>query len=307
MTCKFIKPTSTKPCSHYIKTGSCSRPDYFRCVEYISKFEPILSYSGVNNFIKCPRLYYLAQIKGIQLKEQYQSDALKIGKMVDEWITTKDHDNDPDSESLFLMKSQAMFETFSKVIKINIDDYIGQQEFIYQEDGRPQARGFIDLSAKDISHFIELKCTTKPDYYTNPYWIHDQLGTYFLSNPNYQYGIIWAIRTPGLKQTGNFKDESLEDYKDRCIRDMLKRPTYYFTGYKKDTQTFGVKFYRSEFDLEGLKARYKWIGHQIQDCVEEDYWYQNRTQCINPWQCDMLNICNSGGISEDVYERREKK
>ncbi len=86
-TCEYMKSENHKPCRYYIKTGLCSRADMFRCIEYIARFEPVLSYSGVNHFMKCPRLYYLADIKGIQLKEQYQSDALKIGKYVDNAIT----------------------------------------------------------------------------------------------------------------------------------------------------------------------------------------------------------------------------
>ncbi len=85
--CKHLKPESNKPCKYYIKTGLCSRPDMFHCTEYIARFEPVLSYSGVNHFIRCPRLYYLSDIKGVQLKEQYQSDALRIGKYVDNAIT----------------------------------------------------------------------------------------------------------------------------------------------------------------------------------------------------------------------------
>jgi hypothetical protein len=248
----------------------------------------------------------LAQIKGIQLKEQYKSDALKIGTYVDNIITSQPlHVNEGDSNSLWYQKATAMVKSFKQLFGLEFRDYEGQHPFLWQDDGYPKIKGFIDLLAQDNSHFIDIKCTTKPEYYTNPYWIHDQLGTYLLSNPKYGYGIIWAIRTPALKQTGNFKDESLEDYKDRCVRDMVKRASFYFTGYKKETQSFGVKFYRSEFDLGGLKTRYKWVGQQIQDCVEEDYWYQNRTQCINPWQCDMLNICNSGGISDDIYEKRK--
>ncbi len=142
--------------------------------------------------------------------------------------------------SLRQVKSEAIVQVFNDNIVWEREKYKGQHEFYWQEDGYPQVHGFIDLSAQD--HFVELKCTSKPDYYTNPYWIHDQLGTYFLSNPNYEYCTIWAIRTPALKQTGNFKDEGLEDYKDRCIRDMIKRPSYYFTGYNRTPRHLELSF-----------------------------------------------------------------
>ncbi len=85
--CKYIERGKGKPCKHYIKTGLCNRTDMFRCIEYIARFEPVLSYSGVNHFMRCPTLYYLADIKGVQLKEHFQPDALKIGKYVDNAIT----------------------------------------------------------------------------------------------------------------------------------------------------------------------------------------------------------------------------
>ncbi len=85
--CKDIIPEQNSPCRHYIKPGLCAKNDMFRCVEFIARFEPRLSYSGVNNFMKCPRQYYLSNIKGIQMKEENQIDALKIGKFVDQEIT----------------------------------------------------------------------------------------------------------------------------------------------------------------------------------------------------------------------------
>jgi hypothetical protein len=302
--CEHIESENKKPCKYYIKTGLCSMPDLFRCIEYIVRFEPILSHSGVNHFLRCPRQYYLSNIKGLQLIEQNHSDALKIGRYVDAALTVE-----PDiaiqekyKNELWVVKAQAILTVFNNLFPVVLSGYTGQREFYWQEDGYPQVHGFVDLTTRN--HFIELKCASRPEYYTNPYWVHDQMGTYFLSNPNYGYGVVWAIRVPQLKQSGNFRDESLEDYKDRCVRDMLKRPAYYFPGYSKETKSFGVMFYRSEFDMDAIKKRYKWIAGQIRKCVQADYWYQNRTQCLYPFKCDYLNICETGGISEDLYTYR---
>jgi len=302
--CKHIESENNKPCKYYIKTGLCSRPDMFRCIEYISRFEPIMSYSSVNHFLRCPRQYYLSNIKGLQLNEQYQSDALKIGKYVDGALTVTPDIEIPEKykNELWVVKAQAILTVFNNLFPEVLSRYTGQGEFYWQEDGYPQVHGFVDLATRN--HFIELKCASRPEFYTNSYWIHDQMGTYFLSNPNYDYGVVWAIRVPQLKQSGNFRDESLEDYKDRCARDMLKRPAYYFPGYSKKTKSFGVKFYRSEFDMDAIEKRYKWIAGQIRKCVQADYWYQNRTQCLYPFKCDYLNICETGGISEDLYTYR---
>lgn len=302
--CKYMEKGNNKPCTYYLRPGMCMKDTMFRCIEYIKRFEPTMSYSSVNHFMRCPRLYYLADIKGVQLGEQFQSDALQIGKWVDRYITqdTNQHELEP---SLWYMKALAIRDAFNKIIKLDRNKFKEQNEFHWQEDGCPQVHGFIDLSAQN--HFIELKCTSKPAYYINPYWIYDQLGTYFLSNPNFEFGIMWVIRVPQLKQIGNFRDESLEDYRDRCIRDMIKRPSYYFTGYDKDKKSFGFKFYRSEFDLNALRDRYKWLAKQIRECVQTDYFYQNKTQCLFPFQCDMFRICEIGGINDDIYNFRGKE
>ncbi len=304
-TCEFLTTKTQQPCDSYIKPGMCSREDMFRCPEYISKFEPTLSYSGCNSFMRCPLRYYYSAIKGLQVKEAFQSDPLKIGSMVDEWITGKDGNNDPALDELWFMKSQAIFDSYLKLVKVNIDNYQGQHKFLIQEDGQPSIQGYIDLHAPD--HFIELKCGGNPLYYINKFWIRSQMGTYFLSNPDYQYGIVWAIKVPGLKRTGQYKDESLEDYRDRCVRVMVANPKEYFPGYNKDDGTFGVKFYRHEFDLEGLKKRYRMIAWQIQKCIDEGYWYPNETGCMYPFECDYKRVCeNDGVISESIYEYRKK-
>lgn len=303
--CKLLVPAEGKPCESYIKPGLCAREEYFRCIEYIHRFEPILSYSGTNSFTKCPRSYYYSNIIGLRKKEIFKTDALKIGVTVDSALGNNLNVELPAPTCEWEAKSQAIILMLKSDTLTGVRDIVStgnsQLKFMLQEDGVPKVKGYIDFGMQDC--FYELKCSSRPDYYTNKFWIHDQMGTYFLSNPNYQYGVLWCIRVPGLKRTGNFKDESFEDYRDRCVRDMTARPTYYFVGYKKDKKLFGIKFYRLEFDLEGLKAKYKWISKQIKQCVDADYWYQDRTQCISPWECDYMRICDTGGISEDMYEK----
>lgn len=293
----------TSPCFHYIKPGLCSKSTIFRCEEYIKHNEPTLSYSGVNSFMLCPRKYYLGYIKGIRVKEKFKSDASKISSYVDRVLTQGVISGEEEGE-IWFAKAQAIINAYGQIIKSFPGNIQGQKEFRWQEDGCPQIHGFIDFDGPVF--FLELKCTTRPDYYTNEYWIHDQLGTYFLSNPKYEYGIVLAIRVPKLERKGEYKDESIGDYKDRCFRVMCNTPVHYFKGYNKKKGIFGVKFHRSEFDLDGLRDRYKWISKQIQDCAKNDYWYQNRVSCMSPFKCDFLDVCNSGGISEDIYEYRER-
>ena len=237
--CKLLIPENYKPCKYYIKTGLCSRDDMFRCTEYISRFEPTLSYSAVNHFMRCPQQYYLSNIKGLQLGEEYHSDALKIGTHVDSALTVSPEIGvaEKDRNKIWAAKVQAILTAFNNLFPDVLVCYTGQKEFYWHEDRYPQVHGFIDLSEAD--HFIELKCTSRPEFYTNLYWIHDQMGTYFLSNPNYEYGIIWVVRVPQLKQIGNFRDESLRGlYRIGVSRDMLETSGLLFhSGYNKDTES----------------------------------------------------------------------
>ncbi len=270
--------------------------------------------------MRCPKMYYFSNILGLQVKRDFCSDPLRIGSGVDEYITQGMVSWDKyDSDSMYGAKIFAICDAF-RILGLGDTrmNYNGQREFHYQEDGYPQIHGFIDLEANDKSHFIELKVGKNPNFYTNPFWMRSQLGTYFLSNPEYKYGIVWAIKVPQLKRTGQYKDESLEDYKDRCVRVMLAHPTDYFPGYDKDTNTFGVKFYRTAFDikedenqyemsLDGLKKRYQMVAWQIQKCAEEEYWYPNGNACLHPFECNYKRVCESGKISDSIYEYREKK
>lgn len=317
MTCESLTTINKKPCDSYIKDGFCNSPQYFRCSEFLKHKEPTLSFSAVNTFMRCPKMYYFSNILGLQVKAEYCSDALKIGSAVDGYITHIR--TNFILEQLWNAKVNAICKAFDILFNItDIDrNYSGQREFHYQEDGYPQIHGFIDLHANDNTHFIELKVGRNPDFYLNPFFMRSQLGTYFLSNPDYKYGIVWAIRVPQLKSIGQFKDETLEDYKDRCVRDMLVRPNHYFPGYNKSDNTFGIHFYRTAFDikedenqyemsLEGLKKRYRAMAWRIQKCAEVEYWDNDGTACLHPFECNYKRVCDTGKISDSIYEYRMK-
>lgn len=311
MNCEYLNPVEGKPCSSYLGSGMCARSNMFRCPEYIKHKEPRVSHSAIENFMRCHLRYYYSNIQGVQVKPMFQSDALKIGSQVDDYITqNKNPDGMEKLSSMREAKIHAICQAFDRLVGRELVDYAyqGQKVFLTQEDGIPQTKGYIDLEANDVSHFIEIKTSEKPERYTNLFWMRSQMGTYFLSNPNYKYGIIWPIRVPTLKRTGQYKEETLEEYRNRCIRDMVARAKWYFPGYNPDEKTFGIKIYRSEIDLDVVRKRYQMIGWQIQKCAEEGFWYPEETQCLSPFECDFKRICeNHGCISEDVYCYREKE
>jgi hypothetical protein len=272
--------------------------------------------------MRCPKMFFFSNILGLQVKSEYCSDPIKIGNAIDGYITQGivPNNGSVQFEYLWEAKAYAIYEAFNALIgREQVDySYQGQKEFYYQEDGYPRIHGFIDLHANDSSQFIELKVGKNPKFYTNPFFMRSQLGTYFLSNPKYKKGIVWAIKVPQLMRTKQYKDESLGDYKDRCVRVMVSHPNDYFPGYDADSKTFGVTFYRTAYDideninqyemgLEGLKNRYRMISWQIQKCAEMEYWYANGNSCLHPFECNYKRVCETGKIGMEIYEYRKKK
>lgn len=319
MTCEFKTNIKKKTCDSYMGDSMCSKRNMFRCTEYIEKFEPTLSHSGIMNFIRCRQLFYYNNIQGIQLKDSEYSDPLRIGIAVDDYVTGQLLTGDISDGQLTVKteiefpwqaKAIAIMRAFAKLVdckQLN-SSYSGQKGFDVNKDGYPNIRGFIDLHAKSGKSFIELKTGKSPEYYTNLFYIKYKLATYFMSNDKYKSGRVWAIRVPQLKRTGKFKNESLSEYSNRCYRDMIARAPYYFPGYNRKTRNFGVKFGRFEIDIDEMWEYYRMVADNIKLCIKRDLWMQNGGGCLYPFSCDYLDICkNNGSISEDVYTFREKK
>ena len=286
--CKHKTTTTSNICTHLIDDDICKLPAYFKCVEKV----PVLSYSGMNNFMKCPRLYKLSNFDGWQLKWERLSDALKIGSWVDSKLTSSKCRCD--NESIWLVKAQAMLRGVRKFAPIDLDSFDCQVKMVVNL-GEFKIQGYIDFVHKNLPFFMDLKCSTRVQYYSNKYWVEDQMGTYFMHDDKLKYMYMYIVKTPELRLGVN---ESLEDYRQRCYDDMKNRTDFYFHK---------VKFLKREFDIEGLKRRYVWLAGQIKDCIQADYWYQDKTQCIGKWKCDMIQACESEGISLRLYEKREKK
>lgn len=304
MICKDLNNSIKTPCNYYVPTGFCSKPDYFRCVEYMINNEPIISYSAMRNFLRCEKLYYYTNILGLERVEK--SDALKIGKYVDSVLSQKKIDIIGEENTLWLQKARAIIEgmnTLGITKHIVNTNFESQKEFTIQQDGVPQIHGFIDFSHTSNKFFLELKTTSKPDTYQDKFLIEDQIGTYFLSNLDYQFCVMLIIRTPELVYNEN--KENLQKYYNRCFDDITKRPRHYFIGYNYETNRFGVKFYRQEIDTDELVKRYKWTVREIQQCAKKDYFPLRKGSCFFPIKCDFYKAC-SVGISEDRYKKREK-
>nr|BDD44338.1 hypothetical protein 14 [Desulfobacterales bacterium] len=185
----------------------------------------------------------------------------------------------------------------------NSDGLVACQHPFTFSDSNVTVNGYIDRAYKN--HFVETKLSSRPDFYHVIHNITSQVATYFLSNEQYEYCVIEAVRVPQVKTGyGQYSGESSSSYMDRIYSDILSRPSHYFLGFNRDDKTFGKRFWRTEFPLEQIREDYQKINRDIQRAIEEDSFYQNFLACHVPAACQFLPICETGVVSDSIYERK---
>jgi hypothetical protein len=298
----------------------------YRCVATTTLLIP-LSYSSVSDFLTCHHLYYLKAIRGIQTKDAAKSSPLKMGtlwdKVLQKHLGGKDIDipaiiDQYEINNMDVAKVKGIFRAY-KALEIQVEpDYELQARISMQIDfekiwtnGDPVKlllTGFYDR--KYATSFAENKLSGKPDFYLDPFFIQSQVGTYFLADPSLDSCTMEIIRTPQLKQTGENKEESPEEHAERIYQDAISRPSHYFIGWNNKTRRYGKKYFRGEFDLVELKARYIHVFREIFNARVMNGFYKNDRVCNNILPgitCDMLQCCRHNNMSEQVYQIREKK
>jgi hypothetical protein len=156
--------------------------------------------------------------------------------------------------------------------------------------------------------FVETKLSGRPDFYLDIFFLQSQVGTYFAVDKSLEYCTMEISRTPDLRSTGQYKEESDDNYEERCYQDIISRPSYYFIGYDKNKHTYGKKYYRSEFDLDEVMDRFKHCAREIKEAAVCDGWYKNDRVCnqILPGiQCDMLSVCRHNTMSETMFKIKD--
>lgn len=303
----------------------CKRADSYRCIIEAGVAPIPQSQSSVGNFLICPYLYYLKDIRGVTVRAPFLSNALKMGKLwdlckqkllgvtVDLNATIEEYE----IGDMEIAKVRALYRAY-KTLGVTVEPgYDLQAEFLFPlkiegaciDFGEMSIKGFYDR--KYEKYFAEDKLSSRPDNYLDPFFIQSQIGTYFLVDSALEYCIMEVVRTPDLRSVGKFKDESPEEHEERTYQDIISRPSFYFNGWDKSKKMYGKKFYRGEFDLEEIAHRYKSVSIIMNDMGNFDGWYKNDKACsaILPGiPCDMKPICRSGGnASDEMYTTKEKK
>ncbi len=300
--------------------GFCSCNDQFLCIEDIPARVPRLSHSSVSDFMDCRRLYYLKHIRGIEKIPARLGDALKMGVLWDAVVQMMIGELKPSDitdlvdkyemdEKDVVAKVRGVYKAF-KELDVKIDPFgKTQPRFMLPLHYPYTGTDFLITGVYDRlydKHFVETKFSRNVEFYTSLYSIAPQVGTYFLANPNMEYCIMEVVRTPDLKSTRSHEGESDKDLEDRIRADVVARPAWYFKGWDAATKTFGVKFYRSEFNLKEIEDRYAACYYEIADCAHRDAFYKNHKRCLRPWKCEFIDICQFDNMSETQFRIKKK-
>lgn len=297
ITCPGYKKGENKPCVHYGGFGKCEGR-YYYCIEYFKRKKPILSFSSIKDFERCPYRFYLSQFEGIQLREEYLSVHMKMGIHLHR-LVKDEHKLKPVKYSY----DEEIYQSITYGVYSKIKDYELIPENLEKEVRieKDNLHGIIDLAGDNF--FGEIKFTSKPDLYLHSFTALSQLEFYFYLSDQFELAFMLPIRIPGLKQS---KDEENEKFLTRVVKDIRRRPSYYFPHLKEEKRPFkwGLRFYKCEFDLHEFKKRMEWISREIQRCCQVDYFPQRKVNCFFPSECEYLSICETGNINEGIYERR---
>lgn len=316
-----------KCCTYYdpaddpIEIGFCKKVGiYYRCLADTQRCIP-LSHSSVQDYLTCHYLLYLKSFRGVRVIDSATSSPLKCGKLWDSVLQHYYKGIDRDTgkpfdipaiikqyeiESRDVAKVKGLYRAY-KMLEIQIDPDFEFQRKIDMKIGDVRITGYLDRNY--LTNFAENKMSGSPDRYLDPYFIQSQIGTYFLADPKLEYCIMEIVRNPGLKSTGNNKDEEPEIYGERIYQDALSRPSWYFIGYDSKTKRYGKKYYRGEFDLEEVAHRFKSVHREIYQANRSGGWYKNDRSCLSVLPgipCDMLPLCRYNTISESIYKIRER-
>jgi len=330
--CDKMVSTPDSPCIHTIldKDGNismCALPDQFRCTEAIKANAIWLSHSAVQDYLRCKRLYWYKNIRGVELLPQYLSDPVKMGKLWDKLqslrygvddvteTTVADYIDELQIPDVCRAKVSAVYRAYCDLIEPDKKDLVGlQQHFIWHYWDKPVGdiivHGYYDRLYKD--RFVECKFTSDQRYYNNVWALNSQIGTYFLANENLRSVTMEIIQVPRQKlyKAGKQRaeDETIEDYEERVYSEIMANPYNVFIGYNHEDKSYGLQFYRDEFNLKELEYRYKWITIEIQDRAKRNSFYIEDNKCfMYNTMCDYYDVCTAGGnVNFERYRIREK-
>jgi len=322
MNCKFQRP-HTNPdiiCRHYLngfknEAGFCATSHYFRCIEALKTSLPTVTMSAMKAYCQCKEKYRLQYIQGIRCRDEELPLPVKLGLTYGDFIGST-----VSNERFYLAEYAERYHIYPNDLSklkalfratrdLNLYPPKGgatAEQHITWPCGSYNISGYTDISYED--HFRECKLSARPDFHQNRENVALQLGTYFLGNPEWEWCDVMPVRLPGTK-TGKkqYSDESPGAYENRMYNNIMANPPHYFLEYKRKTGKFGIRFYRSEFNLDHLYRRFNNTLKEMRFVVDNNLWTQNDLSCHVPTLCWFHPIKRSGVVSDQLYERIDVK
>lgn len=296
--------------------GLCALDSRFLCTEHLKTTVPRLSHSALQDMMTCDRLHYYKHIEGLEV-DMDKPVKMLLGSL---WDAVVDDDSTKVVELVELIpefevcRIEAMWETMKML-------GISHQES-YAQRGHAQHRGIMWLDertpvsyvydSKGEDYFIERKFTSSPKYYETVWAMQDQVGTYFLADDKMKYCIMelacYPTIRPRFNATKNDPADTVESFTQRLKDKILEEPAKCFKGLNMAEKTWGLKFYRNEFDLDMIRERYLKRAQRIRDNVDAGWYEMNTTACESIYgrQCEFLSICKTGAVGQR-FKVRDKQ
>jgi len=294
-----------------------------------------LSFSSLSAYLRCPRLFWFASIRKLELvsvkipfvignhvneglHEIYKKNPHVIKDVMKKFnvdkklllqtpgITPKTVEDLEESE----MVIRALLKTYSEVYKKQIakTTHIHTEfEIKYQFDKRVTIKGFIDNVLKqDKKLYVhEVKTTSfLTSDYISRIQISLQIHMYFyfyniLNDKKPMHGIIYdVLRKPSIRQK---QKESREEYLERLIM--------YYEDPQKQAESFYMEtITKPLLSKDRVMNTITHVVKQIEHVKTIDDFFPNDTACwVGNYKCDMYEICHSGANRLSLYNYRENR
>jgi len=317
MECKFYSEdlSNVLPCKHYLdplhdtEAGFCSLKHIFRCTESLKLFLPTLTQSALKSFCQCKEKFNLQYIKGINILQEELPNIAKLGSIWDAFIDSHV------SKSIFhlsdlaqryqvqprdVAKIKALARAFRTIgFNLRSSDAVTQHKITFNGIGNHVVSGYVDIAYE--FNIAEVKFSANTAFHEKLDSNFLQQGTYLSANPGWEYVDMLITQEPKLR--GKDMEEGV--YESRIYNDILARPSFYFVGFNKQKKSYGIRFWRKEFNLDYLRQVYMNVLADLRHTVDNDLWYRNELQCYVPVKCWFYAIKRSGVVSDQLYERMD--
>lgn len=274
-----------------------------------------ISVSQLKSFTSCPLKWRYRYIDGIQLKPQHKSQSLLMGSWWDIFVKSQYAEISEEEARVFAQceefikndnkaKIYALAEVAKKHINFKaIGDFSTQVEVsipIVNSVRYDTITGFLDGYDSGNKRIAEVKLSKQPINYTKIECIELQVVTYFMGTDAKEC-IMMPTKVPALGY--NESKESLEDYQKRCEADITSNMGDYFLGYNYKNDTYGVIFYRHDFDMSRTQVQIDNAVKCVDLMCQNECFYANTEVCNEFSGCDYFDWCRLGIYNEDRFEK----